>query len=177
MHRVGDVTLRRPEPRDLDALYQQKNDPALASLLGGFNTGYSRADLQHWIEHHRQQKDEVLWVIAEGETDACLGHVGLYKVDHRTGTAEFAILLGERSRHGKGIGTACTAFACEYGFRQLNLRRIYLEVLADNERAASLYRKLGFKDEGRLREHQYKDGRYVDVLVMGLLRDEFKLGA
>lgn len=174
MHRAGDVMLRRPEPKDLDALYVQKNDPELGALLGGFHRGYSRADLQAWLEAHRTARDEVLWAIADPRSDACLGHVGLYKIDHRVGTAEFAILLGARPWWGKGVGKACTAFAVSYAFAQLNLRRVYLEVLATNDRAAALYRKLGFKDEGRLRQHQFKNGSYVDVLLMGLMRDEWQ---
>ena len=174
MHRVGEVILRKPEPRDLDALYVQKNDPELAAMLGGFHCGYSRGDLQAWLEFHRTARDEVLWTIADRNTDACLGHVGLYKIDHRIGTAEFAILLGDRQWWGKGVGKACTIFAVTHAFQQLNLRRVYLEVLATNERAATLYRKLGFKDEGRLRQHQFKNGAHVDVLVMGLMRDEWR---
>ena len=177
MHRVGDVLLRKPEPKDLDALYVQKNDVELAAMLGGFNKGYTRADLTAWLEFHRTAKDEVLWAIAEPTKDACLGHVGLYKIDHRVGSTEFAILLGDRAWWGKGVGKACTAFAVDYAFTQLNLRRVYLEVLATNERAASLYRKLGFKEEGRLRQHQFKNGAHVDVLVMGVLRDEWRRGA
>ena len=176
MHRVGEVVLRKPEPRDLDALYVQKNDPELAAMLGGFHSGYTRADLAAWLDFHRAARDEVLWVMAEAGRDSCLGHVGLYKVDHRVGSAEFAILLGDRTWWGKGVGKACTVFAIDYAFTQLNLRRVYLEVLATNERAAGLYRKLGFKDEGRLRQHQYKNGAHVDVLMMGLLRDEWRRG-
>jgi [ribosomal protein S5]-alanine N-acetyltransferase len=174
MHRVGDVALRKLEPKDIDALFVIKNDPELAGMLGGFNNGYTRTDLQNWLEFHRTAKDEVLWAIADSEKDSCLGHVGLYKIDHRIGSAEFAILLGDRSRWGKGLGTACTAFAVEYAFTSLNLRRVYLEVLATNPRAVAVYKKLGFKEEGRLREHQYKNGAHVDVLVMGLLRSEWR---
>jgi RimJ/RimL family protein N-acetyltransferase len=173
-HRLQGAVLRRPEPRDLDALYAQKNDPAVSSLLGGFSTGYSRADLEQWLEFHRKQKDEVLWVVAEEATDRCLGHVGLYQIDHRVRSAEFAIMLGDPAVWGKGLGRACTRFAVEYGFGQLNLNRIHLSVLSSNDRAIRLYRGLGFVEEGRLRQGQYKDGRYVDVVIMGLLREEYE---
>ncbi len=173
MYRLGDCVLRRPEPADLEALYEQKNDPAIASLLGGFSTGYSRADLRDWLEHHRQSHDEVLWAIAQMEGDRCVGHVGLYRIDYRIRSAEFAIMIGERTMWGQGLGRACTKFTLSYGFGELNLNRIYLSVLETNERAIRLYRSIGFHEEGRLRQAQFKQGRYIDVLMMGLLSSEY----
>jgi RimJ/RimL family protein N-acetyltransferase len=172
LHKVGEYTLRKPEPRDVEALYRQKNDPEVAELLGGFSTGYSRADLLKWVEIHGQARDEVLFVIADSQ-DAPVGHVALYHVDHRVGQAELGILLGERSIWGKGVGRACSRWMVEFGFRELNLRRIYLEVLGTNRRAQELYARLGFVVEGRLRQHQLKGGCHVDVILMGLLREEY----
>jgi ribosomal-protein-alanine N-acetyltransferase len=172
-YRIDDIVLRKPEPSDLETLYQQKNDPEIARMLGGFSAGYSMADLHDWLEYHRAREDEALWVITGAESSRCIGHVGLYKIDHRIRSAEFGILIGDRSAWGRGVGRACTRFVLDYGFLELNLNRIYLEVLATNERAINLYRSLGFKDEGRLREAQYKAGKYVDVLIMGFLRSEY----
>jgi len=87
-HRVGPVILRCRDTRDLDALYTQKNDPEVANLLGGFATGYSRRDIECWLEAHRTRRDEAIWVIADPETDACLGHVGLYNIDGRVRSCE-----------------------------------------------------------------------------------------
>jgi len=171
-YKIGDFALRHLEPGDLEALYDQKNDPEIAAMLGGFSNGYSMADLNDWLEYHRQCKDEVLWAIAETESNWCVGHVGLYQIDHRIGIAEFAIMIGDRAAWGKGLGRACTKVALSHGFRELNLNRIYLTVLSTNERAIQLYQSLGFQEEGRLRQAQFKNGRYIDVLIMGLLRSE-----
>jgi RimJ/RimL family protein N-acetyltransferase len=175
-YQVGDVILRRPEPSDLEALYQQKNDPEIAGLLGGFTTGYSRQDIKDWIEYHRQQKDEVIWAIVCRTDGTCLGHVGLYQIDFRVRSAEFAILIGDHTAWNQGIGTNCTKSVIEYGFGELNLNRIHLSVLSSNERAIRLYQKLGFREEGRLRQAQYKHGQYLDILIMALLREEYSDG-
>jgi RimJ/RimL family protein N-acetyltransferase len=167
------VVLRRPEPRDVDALYAWKNDPVIASLLGGFSTGYARSDIEAWIARHRDRQDEVVWTIADAGTDVCLGHVGLYRIDHRSRRAEFAILLGDRSAWGQGVGKRVTAFVVDYGFRHLNLHRVELSVLGTNERAIALYRSLGFRDEGVQRDAVWKDGRYVDNLLMAVLEGEW----
>lgn len=171
-HRVGDYLLRMPEPKDVEALYAQKNDPEIAGLLGGFSTGYSRVDLREWVERHRTRRDEVLWVMADASDDRVVGHVGLYRIDHRVRRADFGIVIGDRDCWGEGLGRDCTLFAIDYGFRELNLNRIAVEVLADNERAHHLYRQIGFVEEGRLRQAQFKRGRYIDVLLMSMLRHE-----
>ena len=61
-----------------------------------------------------------------------------------------------------------------WGFREQNLNRIFLRVFEDNPAAIRCYEKVGFRLEGRLRQDRYQDGRYLDTLVMGLLRDEFE---
>jgi RimJ/RimL family protein N-acetyltransferase len=176
MYEVAGFKLRKAERSDIDALYVVKNDPEVASMLGGFSTGYSKVDLEGWVEFHRAAKDEALFVIADTK-DRAIGHVGLYKIDHRVRAAEFGILIGDRSTWGKGLGRACARFAIEYGFDELNLRRIYIEVLATNERSIKLCRSLGFVDEGRLRQAQWQHGNYVDVILMGLLAEEYRRDA
>lgn len=171
---LDSAVLRKPEPSDVDALYQYRNDADVVRWLGGFSTGYSRADLQAWVETHRTRKDEALYVIADAATDRCLGHIGLYNIDHRCGTAELAILIGSSEHRGKGLGKQATAALIGYGFNELNLHRISLEVLETNTRAIALYQRLGFQTEGRLREAVFRSGRHLNLLLMGLLRGEYK---
>jgi RimJ/RimL family protein N-acetyltransferase len=61
-----------------------------------------------------------------------------------------------------------------HAFDTLNLHRVYLRVFEPNARAIKVYRGIGFQDEGRLREDRFAQGRYVDTLVMGLLRHEWQ---
>lgn len=171
-YEVGDLILRCPEPKDVEALYQFKNDPEIANLLGGFTTGYSRADLDSWVEHHRQATNEALWTIGRAKDDGCVGHVGLYNIDHRVRRAEFAVLLGDKTLWGQGYGKAITRQVLDYGFEFLNLNRIELSVLAENARALHVYEGLGFKREGTLRQAQFKAGKYLDVVLMAILASE-----
>ena len=163
-------TLRPFEDTDVDALYRAKNDAPASRLLVGFRNGMSRRDVHDWLEHHRRSTTGVLWCI---DLDGiCVGHVGLYQIDHRVRQAEFGILIGAAEARGRGLGRACTRFALDYGFDQLNLNRIFLGVLTDNEIARSLYRKLGFREEGIQRQAQFKDGEYLDVAMMSILAAE-----
>ena len=167
-----DIYFRKPEPADLAALYEQKNDPEIKSLLGGFANPASRRDLEEWLESHRKRSDEVIWaIVCQGE-ERCLGHVGLYQIEPIARSADFGIMVGDKDAWGQGVGKSATIHALRYGFEQLNLNRIGLTVLATNLRAVALYRKLGFIEEGTLRQAQFRDGAYRDVMVMGMLRGE-----
>lgn len=170
-HAIGSVNLRLLEPKDLDALYQQKNDPEVCEMLGGFSFGYTHRGLEEWLKSHSGRTDEVIWAIADAKNDTCLGHVGLYHIDTRIRSAEFAIMIGAKTVWGRGLGQEITRYVLDYGFRWLNLRRIELSLLANNSRALALYEKLGFQHEGRKRGAQYKNGQYLDVILMALLRD------
>lgn len=172
----GSVLIRRPEVNDSDALYEIKNDPAVMSHLGGFHVGLSSADIKKWIEFHNSRTDEVVWIIADAESNQCIGHAGLYKIDYRIRSAEFAILVS-KDRWGDGIGREVSERVISFGFLELNLSRISLTVLEGNARARALYEKIGFMKEGVFRRAQYKGGRYHHLVCYSILREEFDADA
>ena len=71
---------------------------------------------------------------------------------------------------GKGVGTALMAAGMDLADNWLNLTRLELEVYSDNEAAIHLYERFGFVYEGTLRQHAFRDGKYVDSNMMGRLR-------
>ena len=82
-------------------------------------------------------------------------------------------MIGSKENQGKGIGTFAVSSIVNHAFFNLNLRRLQLEVLEHNQIAQKLYKKIGFVEEGRKRMAVFKDGQYVDEILMGLLRDEY----
>jgi RimJ/RimL family protein N-acetyltransferase len=89
-------------------------------------------------------------------------------------TAEFRIFLGNKAYWTRGIGTECTKLMVVYGFEKLNLNRIWLGVNADNIGGVRAYEKAGFIKEGILRQEQYRNFRYYDVVRMSVLRSEYE---
>jgi RimJ/RimL family protein N-acetyltransferase len=88
-------------------------------------------------------------------------------------SAEFHIMLGEKTNYGQGIGSFAIANILYHAFYNLNLNRIELTVLPYNKRAIRLYEKMGFKKEGIKRMAIYKRGHFVDTLEYSILRGEF----
>jgi len=89
---------------------------------------------------------------------------------NRSGTV--GIAMGERD---SGFGTDTMRALCRVGFEVMNLHRIGLTVDATNERARHVYRKLGFVEEGELRDHRFIRGAYRGTVVMSLFRSELKM--
>ena len=75
---------------------------------------------------------------------------------------------------GRGIGTEAGRMMVDYAFRRLNAWKVWLGVSADNDRAIGCYRKIGFTEEGRLRDEVYAQGRYHDAIRMSILRPEWE---
>lgn len=169
----GNIGLRRPEPKDVEAMYQYRNDPEIVSALGVFSKGFARNDLTEWIEFHRKNAEDLVWSIADSE-DNCIGHCGLYKINSRTGVALLGICIGQHAFRGKGIGKAVIGSVLDYAFEQMNLRKIRAEVMATNRVALHLLEKIGFNSEGILREAKYRNGQYIDFHMLGVFRSEWK---
>ena len=62
----------------------------------------------------------------------------------------------------------------KHGFENLNLHRLWLRVFKNNQRAIRSYEKAGFTLEGKFREAQYLEGKYVDVMIMSMLYSEWQ---
>jgi len=102
-----------------------------------------------------------------------IGGCGLFRIDERAGTAELGIAIGDSRYQGRGYGRDALRTLLEYAFRHRNFHKVWLMVNDDNERAIRSYRSVGFVEEGRLRRHAWSNGRYIDILAMGVLSDEW----
>ena len=86
-----------------------------------------------------------------------------------------ARIIGEKEYRSKGIGTEVAKLLLEYGFNSLNLNRIWVGNISNNIAAIKSVDKLGFKVEGILRSSIYKNSKYHDVIIRGILKDEYLL--
>jgi len=111
--------------------------------------------------------------IDEIETGNFIGMCFLKNINLINRNAEIAIFIGEESATGKGYAKEATNKTIDFAFNELNLNRIYLYVQEDNHNAIKLYEKCSFVKEAVLREANFKRGKYVNVIVMSILRSEY----
>ncbi|WP_282016615.1 GNAT family N-acetyltransferase [Marinifilum flexuosum] len=169
---LGVAYTRKPEVKDLEEIYKYRNDYQVYKTLGGFSNGMSRSNVRDWIEFHSNNKKDFVWVIADKETDLCIGHLGLYDIDFRIGKAEIGIAIA-KEYWGKSIGSYAYKEVLTYAFNELRLNRVETFNLALNDKIIKIKQKLGFKVEGVLRNFQYRDGKYEDIMVMAILKNEY----
>lgn len=150
---------------DQDSEYQRLYDSEPARLA---SVNVQREWAEEWL------KDCYVFAIRTLADDKMIGVVELDDFNWVTGDVWLGIGLGDRAYWGQGYGTDAMRVLIRYAFEELNLRRISLSVFEYNERAVKCYRKLGFKEEGRGREQLRREGRYWDLIYMGLLREEWE---
>jgi len=172
------LVLRELQINDAAAIAAGAGDRRVARFLIQVPSPYPVALARRWLLSRVEW-----WELGRGVTFAiarrshphvCLGTVSLrrYSRDHR---AELGYWLSA-SAWGSGIATeACTA-AVDFGFRELSLARIYAQVLAGNRASQRVLDKLGMVTEGVKRQHVKKGEKLCDVVLYGLLRDEWLAG-
>jgi RimJ/RimL family protein N-acetyltransferase len=169
---IGDkVYLRALERADAPTLLPWFNDPDVRRFLLGYRPLNLQAE-ERFIDQIADDAHAVGLLIVRRDNDQLIGATGFKQINWKNRNAEFGINIGDKSCWGQGYGTEATALMIDYGFGTLNLHRILLQVFEYNPRAAHVYEKLGFKKEGVLRQEHFRDGRYWDTIVMGLLREE-----
>lgn len=102
-----------------------------------------------------------------------IGHVALYGATVKDRCATLWVMIGAPYQ-GRGLGTDAVRTIVEYGFTGLGLHRVQLSVNSDNPAAIAAYRKVGFIEEGRLREVFFQGGQWHDSVEMGILAREFQ---
>ncbi len=108
------------------------------------------------------------------ENDELLGNIGFNDIDSVNKAGTLGIMLGNEKYYGKGYGKEALLLLLDYGFSLLNLRNIVLYVFEYNEIAYNLYKKVGFKEVGRIRKRQELMGKFYDSIVMDILNEEFE---
>jgi RimJ/RimL family protein N-acetyltransferase len=166
------VRLRAYEKSDADALFRWFSDEDVTRWLGPPNFP-SRAHQERFIELASASSDDAKYFAIETLDGKLVGDCGLRFIDWKSRKAEFFITIGEKEFWGKGLGSDALRIVSRLAFDKMNLNRLWLSVLVDNPRAVRCYEKCGFVREGLLRQESYVDGKYRDVLMMALLREDY----
>jgi len=174
MIRGAQVYLRAAERSDIPHFVRWLNDAETSHFLS-IRAPMSEAMEEQWFNRmlESQGKDAYHFVICRLDDDRPIGTIGLFRVDSVNGSAGIGISIGEKRLWGQGLGTDAMLALLDFGFGQLRLERMWLEVTDYNERARHSYEKCGFVLEGTERHAMFRRGRFHDVHLMSILRDEW----
>lgn len=135
----------------------------------------SKKELHEMLHEITQAHDKYIFAIRSNIDETLIGVTGFENILWNNGTAVIYIGIGDKSFRGKGFGKEALALTMQFGFNELNLHRIQLNVLSYNTPALNLYESLGFKKEGVYREFIHRDGIRFDMYLYGILRSEWRM--
>lgn len=168
------VRLRPIEMTDLDRYLVWVNDDEVTRYLV-FSGPISREEEEEFLKRRVTETSppEIALAIEVLAASRHIGSVALHGISAENRHATLGIMIGDKTCWDRGYGSDAVTTLLRYGFEELRLQRIDLHVDERNARAIASYRKCGFVEEGRLRQHRFAEEQYWDTLVMSVLADEF----
>ncbi len=162
------VSLRPVEERDYPLVHAWMNHPEVWRYMD-YELPFSLADVKEDIERSRKEGQPFVIEVK----DRPIGRIGLNQFRRRDRICGLYMFVGEPAFWGQGYAGDAVMALLDYAFDRLDLNQVELWTLADNNRALAMYAKCGFVEEARLRQRSFKQGRWVDHVVMSVNRDEF----
>lgn len=169
----GNTALRAFRESDLPELGGWWDDARVTEFLEMGARPTRQKDLDSFLTTAVQSDDSVCFAICDAETGKIIGTCGLYLISWVARRAQFNILIGEPDAWDRGHGSRAARLTLAYGFDTLNLNSVNLGVNAENKRAVKSYENAGYVKEGVRRSFIFRNGRYYDVALFSVLRDEF----
>ena len=168
------VRLRAVEPEDWEGFRALARDTVDVRDAGLVTPPRSDESFRSWTAERaaRAPGGEAFRLVIQTLADgAFAGSVTVGETDTRAGRFRTGIEIA-REHRGRGCATEATELLLTYMFAELRHHKCEVEVHAFNEASLALYRKLGFTEEGRLRQHEFFAGAHHDVVLLGITADE-----
>ena len=168
------IRLRPPEREDLEFLRDLSNDEVVRRNVVGWDWPLSKAGQESWFASADANRKTRRFII-ETTDGMRVGVTGLWEIDWHSRHALSSIKLGANSAaRGRGFGTAALQLMMEFAFNDVGLNRLHTTIIAGNEASLAIYRdKSGWREEGVLREHVWRDGKFVDLIQLGITRSDY----
>lgn len=164
------IYMRDPVREDIDALYDICSDVSVLKY-NGLSTGTMTKEYINSQFHHLTKPNKKELIIVTNSSDL-IGYVYYKENSYTRDVYSIGITIG-KNYWNKGYGKDTIKALCNYLFNSRQAHKIELEVVMENERAVNCYKKCGFYEEGVRRSKYYYSGKYLDTIVMGLLKEEF----
>ncbi|WP_059747583.1 GNAT family N-acetyltransferase [Staphylococcus haemolyticus] len=166
---MSQINLRALKKSDSNLILNWMKNEKLRYLIG---TVYPITELEHenWFQNRMLEKDNRMFVI-DLDNEKSIGIVGFKNLDWVNRNSELFIYIGDEEYWGKGYGTQALELIIKFAFNNLNLHMLYLEVFSYNKNVTKTYERLGFKQDGILRQSKFQDGKYYDKIIMSKINE------
>jgi len=179
-HQVSDrIELRLLQEHHVAEFYawQMENSEHLRRWLDwpldeNYSIEDSRGFIKRWLNRFADNNGFEAGIWYQGKL---IGEVSVDRIEWQNKLAEMGYSLGAEYQ-GRGIVTACMRVLIDYAFDELKLNRVELRCAAENLKSRAVAERLGFTQEGELRESWLIHGRFVGQVVYGMLASEWSAG-
>lgn len=167
------VSLVVPEKQDIDVWYRWMNNQNIVQFLWPtFWKLYSREAEEKFYDSLNKDNTDIVFCIYDEESEKVIWTFWLHEIDYVSRKAKFWIVIMDLDNTSKWIGTKAVKMWLTHAFDVLWLNKIHWCVVATNERALRCYEKCGFQEVWRLKNHEYRMGKYHDEILIEVFNDE-----
>lgn len=160
-----------------DSYIRWLNDPEINRFLEIRFVNQTYETVKAYIQSFYQDVEKYAWGIYPIGRTNMIGTTTLYNINRHHGSGEIGLLIGEKEYWGKGASEEAVNLLAEFAFEALGLRRLTGGSYASNYGMSFSYKRLGFTNEGKLRQaYCISPGVYVDGYHWGLLDTEWRAG-
>lgn len=169
------VYFRAFEEQDANLIYQWMNDDELKKLSTGLNRRICREEAAEWVKARmRHNPYQVFWAICAKDTDKMIGYACLSDIHYINSSANFSgVLIGDKNYQDGMAWIETYIFIYEYAFERLKLNRLYGSAIDEHKTTMAMRKAMFNTTEGVMRQAAFKNGRYYDVSMSSILRDEY----
>lgn len=165
------VRIRPIEERDSEMVVRWRNSSFVRRNFI-YQEDFTQEGQQCWIEQQVKPGHVAQFIIEEGVNTTPVGSVFIRDIDRLHHNGEFGIFIGEPAFAGRGVGAAATSLVLDHAFGVLDLHRVFSRALAGNQASIRCMERSGFRHEGVLREGVLINGEFLNVILMGILKEE-----
>lgn len=145
-------------------------DPEVTRYMG-VTCPFSLKQEEEWYERIAASENDVLWAILVA--DRHIGSTGIHRINWKDRRAITGNLIGDKSEWGKGYGSEVVRLRTRYAFMELGLEKVETEAFMENIGSRRCLEKAGYRQYGTARRHTFRHGRWHDMWLADLLRDEW----
>ena len=169
-----DLILRQVSLDDVDHIMTWVNDPDIIGNIATFDREmFTREDEIEYVKRMQASKDDAVFSIYKGQH--YIGQIGIHQIYRRARTARLSVVIASKQDMGKGFGSNAIKRVLDFVFdpHGLNLNKMWLMVFENNERSRKIYERIGFVQEGLLRQEYFHKDEFHNMVRMAILREEW----
>jgi [ribosomal protein S5]-alanine N-acetyltransferase len=160
--------LRKLEDSDLNRTWEWLHRYDIYSKIG-VQVPFTKEQQEQWFADLQNDKQKIVFAICRKVDHTHIGNVSLRMIDLHHRNAQLSIFIADKAVRGKGLGSEALKLLEQYAFSNLGLHKIWCKTAVGYSDVLHFYEKMGFRQEGLLRDHEIRDGVFVDKVLYAKL--------